>query len=256
MQNKILSVLSSRGKNLLAVYMLAAFIGVLLCSAPAWSQNIQTQANDMATITVEANGSARKKPDMALLNISVSNDARTAKQAMDQTSGTMSMVIKVIKEAGIDDKDMQTEGLTVQPLYEPDDAASKKPKEKRYQATNTLALKIRDLDKLGRIVDEAMANGANGINHVTLANADVQALYSEARKQAVANAMEKAKVLADAAGVTLGRVWRIEENSTNVAPMARMAVMAAPMADTPPIAAGENSYNVNISLTMELLDRK
>lgn len=253
MYNRIVSTFFNGRKKTLGPLALAAFLGAVAGSAPALSQTVQMQTDNMAKITVHADGAASVKPDMALLNLSVSHEAATAKAAMDETSRVMTQVMSAMKAAGIAEKDMQTVGLAVQPVYQSDDHPSRKPRQRGYQASNTLSIKVRDLGKLGKIVDDAMAGGANGINQMTLTNANLQPLYDEARKNAVANAMAKAKLFADAAGVTLGRIWRIEENSSAAMPMMARASMVN--ADTP-IAAGENSYNVNISLTMELLNKK
>jgi len=251
MHKKITFPLLFRRKKTLIMPVSAVFLGAALCSAPALSQDIQMQTNDMAKITVYASGTASAKPDMALLDLSVSHEAETAKAAMDQTSNTMTKVIAAMKAAGIKENDMQTVGLTVQPVYQSDNSTPRQPDKKEYQATNMLHLKVYDLARLGQIVDDAMTSGANGLGQMTLTNANPQPLYDEARKNAVTNAIAKARILADTAGVTLGRTWRIEEKSSVMEPMmARMAKSVMP------IATGENSYDINVSLTMELINKK
>lgn len=251
MYNKIVSTFFNGRKKTFGPLALAAFLGAVANNAPALSQTVQMQTDNMAKITVHADGTASVKPDMALLKLSVSHEAATAKAAMDETNRVMTQVMNAMKAADIAEKDMQTVGLTVQPVYQSDGHPPKEPRQRGYQASNTLNIKVRDLGKIGKIVDDAMTGGANGINQMTLTNANLQPLYDEARKNAVANAMAKAKLFADAAGVTLGRIWRIEENSSYARPMMARAAMANSQ-----IAAGENSYNVDISLTMELLNKK
>jgi uncharacterized protein YggE len=191
MHSKIIHALLPSRKNPLAIVS-TALLGAVSCSAPALSQEIQTK--DTARISVHANGTASARPDMAVLNLSVSNEAETAKKAMDQTGNAMAQVMKAMKAAGIRENDMQTVGLTVWPIYQSDEPSSEDSRKKGYKATNTLSVKVHDLDRLGQIVDDAVTNGANGIGQMTLTNADPQPLYDEARKNAVASAMAKAKL--------------------------------------------------------------
>ncbi|MCY1308520.1 26 kDa periplasmic immunogenic protein [compost metagenome] len=115
---------------------------------------------------------------------------------------------------------------------------------------------MRDLDKVGNVLDESVTLGVNQGGDLTFVNDNPAATINEARKRAVADAIAKAKTLADAAGVGLGRVVEINEQSRAPMPMpiARQAKMMAASApqDSVPVAAGENSYDVSVNVVFEI----
>jgi uncharacterized protein YggE len=117
-----------------------------------------------------------------------------------------------------------------------------------------VTVRVRDLDILGAVLDQAVTVGANTINSVSFMVADTDALYAEARRLAVGNAREKAEQIVDAAGVELGRIRSISEAGV-VQPfemsMARfdMAAQAAPV----PVAAGELTFVSTLSIQWELV---
>jgi len=250
MHNKSVFNQHSHYKKPLAFLALLAFIAMLLSTAPARPQSGAAPISDTASITVYATGTASARPDMALLQVSVSHEAKTAKQALDQTNSDMAKIMAALKSASIAADDMQTTGLDLQPVYQSGHDESGKREKSGYQANNTLQIKVHDLGRLGVIIDAAISNGANGLGQMSLTNAKPQPLYDAARKDAVANALSKAKLYADAAGVSLGRVLNIEEKSSGMELMARATMSAAP------IAAGTQHYTVNLALTMELINTK
>lgn len=231
----------------------AVVTGFMLLTAPVMAQSAPSAKNMPAHITVTATGTASAIPDMALLNLSVSQQAATVREALEQANAAMAKVIETVKAADIADDDMQTTGLNVQPYYVAGKYPGGERQQQGYEANNTVNVKIRDLNKLGTVVDKAMASGANGLDQITLTNADLQPLYDAAQKDAVDNALAKAKLLAESAGVSIGRVLRINDAGPMAKTMGRIAY-ASPAADA--IALGRNSYTSNISLTLELVAKK
>ncbi|KAA6404571.1 SIMPL domain-containing protein [Candidatus Tokpelaia sp.] len=243
-----------------AILSKLAVIGAFLGVFPVLSSTSAQAAGDdfpdrgkFARITVEAEGNATARPDMALLQVSVSQEAKTAKEAAEETARALQNVFTAVKAQKIDDKDIQSNGLTVDTIYPPEDAKPKR--EKTFRAGATLSLKIRDTKKLGQVIDAALANGANGVSDISWTNSDPRPFYTEARRQAVANALEKLQTYAQAAGVTQGRILRIEEVSGNAMPPRLYARAKSSMADMP-IAEGEETYTVRILLTAELLNSR
>jgi len=243
---KILPALAAAG------VVLGVFSAVMPASAQAGGEYFADKAK-LARITVEAEGTATARPDMALLQVSVSREAKTAKAAAEEAAQALQNVFAALKRQNIDDKDMQSNGLTVDTIYPLENAKAKG--ETRFRAGASLSLKIRDTKKLGQIIDAALANGANGMSDISWANSDPRPFYTAARQQAMANALEKVKTYAQAAGVTAGQILRIEEVSGNSGPprlYARAKSMSA-MADMP-VAEGEESYTVRVVLTMQLIN--
>jgi hypothetical protein len=209
-----------------------------------------------AVIAVSGEADSSVAPDMAVVTLGVVRLEKTARAALDGNSQAMSAVLKGLKDEGIADKDLQTSDFSIQPQYVyPDNSngEQKAPVLTGYQVSNTLTVRIRDLKKLGVILDRTVTLGVNQGGDIRFTNDNPEKTIDEARKRAVRNAFAKARTLADAAGVKLGRVIEISEASSQpeAQPLARMAM--AKQADTAvPVAAGENTYTVNVSITFAI----
>jgi len=118
--------------------------------------------------------------------------------------------------------------------------------------TNTLSVRIRDIDKTGDILDKAVSLGVNQGGGIAFSNEDPSAAVTEARKKAVADAMAKAKTLAEAAGVSIGRVLEITDQNIAPPPMPINAKAFDAAGAAVPVQAGENSYAVQVTVTFEL----
>ncbi len=149
-------------------------------------------------------------------------EADSAKDAIGRNSVVMTKLIDGLKAAGIQAKDIQTTTLNVEPRYT-------QPKDGRaatingYRVVNQVRLTVRDVKRLGEILDQAIALGANQINHIAFDIADPETLKDEARKQAMENARRRGELYAKAAGGQLGPVLRISESVGERAPDARWA---------------------------------
>ncbi len=207
-------------------------------------------------ILVSGQGSAEIAPDMALLQLTVTREAATAREALDANSAAMAQVIKALRGEGIAERDIQTDNFSIQPKYDyppqKPQGENQAPRIVGYTVRNGLAVRVRDLGKLGAVIDQAVTLGVNEGGNILFSNDDPSAAIEQARTAAVKDAMARAKTLAAAAGVKLGRVLEISEQSfmPGPAPMMRAEMMmAAPAADTVPVAAGESSYQVMVSLS-------
>jgi uncharacterized protein YggE len=193
------------------------------------------------------------KPDLALVRLTVMREAPTASEALAADNKAMGDVLAALKAEGIADRDLQTANLSISPRYS--NASPQKPDEPAkivaYQVANSLTVRIRDIDKAGEVIDKAVKLGVNEDGGITFANDDPSAATTEARKRAVADAVKKAHTLAEAAGVRVGRVLKISEQSYAPRPMPMRAKSFA-AAEAVPVAPGENSYRVTVSMTFEL----
>ena len=207
-------------------------------------------------IVVTGEGEAAIAPDMALLSLSVMREAKTAREALDANNAAMAEVIEAIKLFGIADRDLQTAGLQIMPRYnytnKPD--GTQEAELIAYQVTNTLSVRVRDLVKTGEIIDKAVSLGVNQGGNIVFTNDDPSATITEARKNAVVEATTRAKTMAEAAGVQLGRVIEIVDQSFGAQPMQIQAKSfdRAMMGASVPIEAGETSYRVQVNMTFEL----
>lgn len=204
-------------------------------------------------IVVVGEGEAAVAPDLALLTLGVMREAATAGEALDAANKAMAEVIAAMKEAGVAERDLQTSGLQVMPRYNFTNRSdgSQEAQLVGYQVTNTLSVRVRDIAKAGELIDRAVKLGVNQNTSIAFANDDTGAVLTEARKRAVADAMGRARTLAEAAGVELGRVLEIVEQPGAAAlPMVEKTFARA--ADAVPIEAGENAYRVQVTVTFEL----
>ncbi|MCY1245164.1 26 kDa periplasmic immunogenic protein [compost metagenome] len=119
---------------------------------------------------------------------------------------------------------------------------------------NGVSVRVRDLAKLGEIVDKSVTLGVNQGGGVQFTNDKPEGVITEARKAAVADAIVKAKVLAEAAGVSIGKILNISEQGfrPEPVPMMRAGMAKEYAADAAPVATGENSYNVTVNVTFEI----
>jgi len=210
-------------------------------------------------IVVTGEGEAAAAPDMAIISMVVLQEKPTAREALTANNEAMAKVLDAMKKAGIAERDLQTSGFSIDPRYVyPDNKDNTQPPEAPkivgYAVSNSLTVRVRDLKKVGEILDQSVTLGVNQGGNLTFTNDKPDAILEEARKKAVASAIAKAKTLTEAAGVGLGKVIEISEQSFNPSPMpiGRAKMMAAAPADSVPVAAGENTYNVNVNVTFEL----
>ncbi|MEO5756890.1 MAG: SIMPL domain-containing protein [Mesorhizobium sp.] len=233
------------------VFLPLALAAAIAFPAMAGATDSQTPPR----IIVSGEGEATIPPDLALLSLSVMREAKTARAALDANNDAMAAVIAAMKAAGIKDRDLQTSGIQINPRYnytnKPD--GSQDAELVAYQVTNTLAVRVRDIDKTGEILDKAVSLGVNQGGGISFTNDNPAATITEARKKAVANAMAKAKTLAEAAGASIGRVLEINDQNIAPPPMAINAkAFDAAAGAAVPTQAGENSYNVQVTVTFEL----
>ncbi|ODT29780.1 MAG: hypothetical protein ABS35_07855 [Kaistia sp. SCN 65-12] len=205
-------------------------------------------------IVVSGEGEAAVKPDIALLSLSVMREAKTARAALDANNDAMAAVITAMKAAGIADRDLQTAGIQINPRYtytdKPD--GSQEAELAAYQVTNTLSVRVRNLDDTGAVLDKAVSLGVNQGGGISFTNEDPSAALTEARKKAVADAIAKARTLAEAAGVSVGRVLEITDQTFAPRPMAINAKAFDAARAAVPIESGENTYSVQVNVTFEL----
>lgn len=202
-------------------------------------------------ITVTGEGRIERAPDLATVSLGVTTNDPTAAGAMAANTAAVAAVIANLGAAGIADRDIQTTGLSLNPVWTSYDS-SVPPKIDGYSAQNVVTVRIRALDSLGGVLDAAIRDGANTLQGIGFGLAEPDPVMDEARKLAVADAQRRAALLAGAAGVTLGRVLTISDSygPTVPVPMYRMdaAMSAAPV----PVAGGEIAVVANVTITWEI----
>ena len=236
--------------------LLSTFIVVV--SAISATAAFAADATPAPTISIEGKGEVTATPDTASVNAGVTTEGKTAREALDANTKAMAGVIATLKAAKIDVKDIQTSGFSVNPQYVyPDRDANGNtppPHITGYSVANSVTVKVRQLDSLGALLDQLVTSGGNTINGVSFSVEDPSKLLDEARKAAFADAAEKAKIYADAAGAGLGPVVSIvEANHDNGGPRPfALKAMAAPADAAVPVQPGELTFDVNVSVVWSL----
>jgi uncharacterized protein len=158
-------------------------------------------------ITVTGVGHVDTVPDEAEFSLGVTTKGRTAREALAANSAQMRRLIAALKAAGIDERDIKTQNVSVGANYDGDVTAD------GYSAHNSVSVLIRDLNRAGAVLEAASKAGANQVYGPSLSRSDRESLEAKALENAMANARKRAETLARAAGVGLGRVTAIVESA-------------------------------------------
>ena len=217
-----------------------AFAAAALLATPALAQ---TAPPAMISVTGEATISV--PPDTARIDAGVASDAKTAREAIETNNAAMGKVLLALKGAGIDEKDFQTSRLSLQPQSAP--GRNGPPTITGYRASNRVTIRVRDVTKVASVIDTLVGAGANDIGGINFMVSQSSKLLDQAREQAIADARRKAEIYAKAAGVTLGAPISISEEGSP-API-QFRKMVAPMAAATPVAQGEETLGVTVSVS-------
>ncbi|MGH6666156.1 MAG: SIMPL domain-containing protein, partial [Pseudolabrys sp.] len=199
----------------------------------------------LVTVTGEATVAAA--PDMALIRIGVSSQAKTARAASDANAREMTVVLAAIKENGVADRDIQTTSLSVQPQYDANKTGAARLI--GFQVNNQATIKIRDIGQLPAILDRAISAGANEMSGIEFVVSEKNKLLDQARAEAIADARRKAELYANAAGMKVGRVMSIAEEGTAPPPRPFQSMRAGA---APAIAPGEQTLRAVVTVSYEL----
>ncbi len=166
---------------------------------------------DGATITVTGSASVTLNADYARISVGVSTTAKTVEEAAQKNNATIYAVIDALKAAGVAENDIATSNYSVHAEYDYSDFGGQKLT--GYNVTNQLTVVIRDMEHIGATLDKATAAGANNIYNIEFLSTQADAAQDEATTYAVQDAMRRAKLLADAAGLKLGGIVSIRDSS-------------------------------------------
>ncbi len=213
----------------------------------------QAAAEDKAmdrTVTVSATGSAVAVPDIAQVSTGVQTDAKTAREALTANSAAMGKLVAGLKSLGFDPKDIQTSNLSINPRYA-NPYEGQAPVIDGYSVINQVQITARNLDKLGEVLDTLVTLGANQMNGLSFEVSNAETLRDAARKDAIANALRRAKLYAEAAGADVGEVIAIAEDVTGTQPY-QFKVARASMAEGVPVERGTQELEARVTVTWRM----
>lgn len=202
-------------------------------------------------ITVSGQGRVDGAPDMARISMGVTSQAETAAQALNENSAATGNLLQVVAAQGVEPQDIQTSGLSLSPLWTSQKSSLNGERQiAGYVVRNQVTVRVLDLDALGGILDQVVQGGANGFDNLSFGLRDPQPAMDEARRLAVADALRKGALYAQAAGVGLGELLSLDETGrTAPAPIAARQMMAS---DAVPIAQGQVSVQSSVTMVFQI----
>ena len=207
---------------------------------------------DGTLLSVSAAAEVKRAPDVASVSAGVVTQAADANAAMRANAGQMQKVMAAIRAAGIAEKDIRTSGISLNPQYRY--AENQPPAITGYQASNTVEIKVRDLARLGQVLDALVASGANQVNGPSFDIDQPDAVQDEARRAALGKAQARAEMYARSLGLRVRRIVSISEgggfNPPAPMPMVRMAAMSKDAGTE--VSPGENTVGASLDVVFEL----
>jgi uncharacterized protein YggE len=237
--------------NRIQLFAATLAFGLLVQNAAAQTPQVQPR---ISTLTLTGDGTVETKPELAILQVGVTVTAKIAKDALAENSKLLDAALKAAKEAGIEPRDMQTSGLSLRPDII---RAEKWPYREvvGYQVNNLVTLRVRDIEKLGALLDKLVVLGINDIRNISFSVANSAPLVEQARAAAIKDVMDKAQKVAEAANLKIVRVLELNENSfqpPSPRPLAAaVRTSTAPRPDVP-IEAGELTYRAQVNAVFEI----
>jgi len=201
-------------KVLIAGVLVLSLALVIGASVPKTAQ-AEEPPQRLMSVTGEAEVAVR--PDMATVTFGVETNASTARQAQLENSRLMNQVITTLMANDIAKEDIQTSNFSLYPVYE---TQGEKPVLKQvvagYRCNNTVVVRIRDITKVGMVIDAAVGAGATNVGGISFGLDDPKEYKDRALTQAVQNAREKAEIMAKAAGVQISGIAKMSDGWVSV----------------------------------------
>lgn len=239
-----------KNKSLIFISLLA--IAALLSACGA-SPN-QNNYPGFRSLNINGTGIAYAQPDIAYVNISVHTESETATTAVNANNTRAQKVLTALTDLGVAAKDLRTTNFSIAALQRIDPNSGQMIGT-YYAVDNSIIVTVRDLPKLGSLLDKAIQAGANSISNIQFDVADDSTALKEARAKAMQDALKQAGEMAQAAGFSLGAIQNINY-SESIPTFSQYATYSAGKgggagirADAVPVNPGQLTFNVTVSLT-------
>jgi len=229
-------------------YSLFAALAIVLLGASF----TQAAEPETATISVSGQGRVVASPDMATISTGVITEATQPEDALRENNTIVSTLMTTLDNAGVEHKDRQTSNFSVSPRYSRERNESGSHKIDGYRVSNQVKIIVRDLDKLGALLDALVKSGSNKLGSIQFGLSSQESLTDKARLLAVENARSRAELYAKAAGRRVGEVLSISESAVAMPrPMMRNAMMMESAADVP-VSVGESEISATVHMVFKL----
>lgn len=210
------------------------------------------------TIAISAEGKVEAVPDIATLNFSVVSQGKDARTIEDSNTKKMNDVIAFLKEQGVSERDIKTTNYNLSPQYDysrSSDQIGVPYPIVGYVLTQTLTVKVRQLDKVGAVLEGAVSRGVNESGGVSFDIEDLDELKAQARAEAFSKAREKAEVLVAQSGTRIGKIVSISESDSYMPYPYAYGMGGALERDVavPKIEPGTQDIRITVNVVFELL---
>jgi hypothetical protein len=232
---------------------LIAFLATLAAASPAQAVGGAADVSNDRWVEVTGEGSVGVAPDFARVTLGVTSTGKNAGEAMAANAKAANALVSLTKSEGVAPADIQTSEMSISPMFsQASPGQQTAPTITGYSVSNNVAVTLRDIPRLGSLLDKAVAAGANSIYGVGFGHNDPSALLDKARPLAVADARRKAEIYANAGGARIGRLMVLTEEPGRQSPVAFSRAYAASAPVPTPIEAGEDKLTVTVTARFEL----
>jgi uncharacterized protein YggE len=229
-----------------------AFLAALAAISPAQAVERLIDISNDRWVEVSGEGSISAAPDFAEVTLGVTSTGKKAGDAVAANAQAANALVALIKTEGVAPADIQTSTVSVSPMFsQPSPNQQTAPTVTGYSVSNNVSVRVRDIPRLGALLDKAVTAGANSIYGIGFGHNNLSALLDKARPLAVADARRKAEIYAAAGGGRIGRLMVLTEDGGRQPPMAFSRAYAAAPPPTP-IEAGEDKLTVSVNARFEL----
>jgi hypothetical protein len=223
---------------------------------PLAAQAVGQQAPGISPhITTTGSGEARISPDRATIFVGVQSRATTAAAAGNDNARRQKAVLDTLKALGLTTDQLSTLNYNVSPEMVYPQTGGGTPKVTGYVVTNTVRADVRRIDDVGKLIDAALAKGANEISSLQFYSSKADSARRAAMAEAVKNAQADAEVLARASGGSLGGIIEVSTGSAPVRPFAEMAMSKVAAAAPTPIEPGQQTITATVTVIFRLVER-
>jgi uncharacterized protein YggE len=229
------------------------FLAALAAIPPASALDRSSDSSDDRFVEISGEGSVSAAPDFARVTLGVTSTGKNAGEAMAANAKAANALVSLVKAEGVAPADIQTSELSISPMFsQAPPGQQTAPAITGYSVSNNLTVTLRDIPRLGALLDKAVAAGANSIYGIGFGHNDPSALLDKARPLAVADARRKAEIYASAGGARIGRLMVLTEEAGRQMPVAFARAFAAGALAPTPIEAGEDKLTVTVTARFEL----
>ena len=234
---------------------LITFLTTLAAGSPALALERLIDISNDRWVEVTGEGSVSAVPNFAQVTLGVTSTGKNAGEAMAANAKAANALVSLIKSEGVAPADIQTAEMSISPMFsQASPGQTTAPTITGYSVSNNVSVTLRDMPRLGSLLDKAVTAGANSIYGVGFGHNDPSALLDKARPLAVADARRKAEIYANAGGAGSDNSWCSREEAGRQPPVAFSRVYAASAPTPTPIEAGEDKLTVTVTARFELTE--